>query len=110
MSEKHTPLPWVAVDDGLGTIKDADGNDICDCMGSDFGPNSDAYHAAMIVRAVNSHAELVAALELFTSASMGETRPSRGESSIGWQASDGLSASERVAIANRVLARAKVQP
>jgi len=50
-------------------------------------------------------ADLLAALKLFTSASMSESRPTRGESFIGWQRGDGSSASERVAIARTAIAK-----
>ncbi len=49
---------------------------------------------------------LVEALELFTTASMGETRypgSDRESTHIGWQLGQGMTASERVAIARKVL-------
>lgn len=50
--------------------------------------------------------DLYEALKLFASPSMSESRPSRGESSIGWQRDDGLLASQRVKIAKAALAKA----
>jgi hypothetical protein len=58
------------------------------------------------VRPIGAAPDLLEALKLFTSASMGESRPTRGESSIGWQKGDGLSASDRVAIARAAIAKA----
>jgi hypothetical protein len=50
--------------------------------------------------------ELVAVCEMIVKASMGETRPSRGESFIGWQRGDGANADSVRAAARAALSKA----
>lgn len=55
------PLPW-RVKRGYEIIAD-DASFVAEICGSHTTEDEDAVHAALIVRAVNSHAELVAALD-----------------------------------------------
>lgn len=76
MKTKHTPLPWhVAPSAGKSLIEDQHCNEVASVAtyGAGFGPQGWPFpwhhaeaNAALIVRAVNSHAELVAALETTT--------------------------------------------
>jgi hypothetical protein len=68
--------------------------------------NIEIADAAEHARLIAAAPRLLEALKLFTSPSMGETRTMLGESSIGWQQSDGLTASERVAMARAAVAEA----
>jgi hypothetical protein len=65
MSEKteHSPLPWSTgqLDNGRADYIFASGQAIADCEFSSNGMVNEA-NAAMIVRAVNAHAQIVAAL------------------------------------------------
>jgi hypothetical protein len=92
--QKHTPGPW-DVNDELGSEIWVTGPDrtapvICDIVPRD--PDEylaeDEANAALIAAAP----ELLAVARMVTAASMGETRPSRGESFIGWQRGDGADA------------------
>lgn len=60
-----------------------------------------------IAKIVNSFDAMRAALELFCRASMFESRPSKGESLIGWQDGDGTTAREAIESAKAALAAAK---
>jgi|ERR1700721_492655 len=51
--------------------------------------------------------ELMAVCKMILKASMGETRPSRGESSIGWQRGDGVTADQVKAAARAAIAKAE---
>jgi hypothetical protein len=130
MSEKHTPLPWVLVlpldisDDEFESLTPSDQNkaglvaihmatrleytgvyrsahEIV--LGEDMRPGEDPEmeaNAALIVRAVNSHAELVAALETCADYLEHATQYQQGNPGFEMAA----------ATARNALARAKVQP
>lgn len=57
MSEQnHSPTPWKLNDDG--TISDANGRNVCTIYGATISDE------AFILRAVNAHGGLIAALEI----------------------------------------------
>lgn len=56
---KHSPLPWVIGTAVPDTVFDADHRGVASCARL----LNDEANAALIVRAVNSHADLLAALE-----------------------------------------------
>jgi hypothetical protein len=62
---QHTPTPWV-YDEVTRQIWDAQKCTIVDMDYSDQLPDADVANAAFIVRACNSHEQLVAALKITT--------------------------------------------
>jgi len=114
MSEaKHTPLPWRAddlakirctADDGKGLVAGVYGGRYYNSIpATDVDLVVSRANAALIVRAVNNHAELVAALEGFNL---------RTDMIVGAQGDDIIFRVPRSVItaAAQALARAKVQP
>lgn len=69
MSE-HTPLPWATDNDDPVIIVNAEGSSLGEITSGDpyIGRHEELANAAFIVRAVNCHAELVAALKIETAA------------------------------------------
>lgn len=57
---KTSPLPWKAV---VGHISDANGRTVCSTYDVESSRAEEIDRAQLITRAVNCHAELVAALE-----------------------------------------------
>jgi hypothetical protein len=106
MSEKHTPLPWRTALTDETSIVGSDNSDVASMSGDYHGGDHEnmAANAALICRAVNSHAELVAALEA--------ARDAIAE----WGAYAGPYFQEKwdlagdIAKIDSVIARAKVQP
>lgn len=61
MNVTHSELPWSVY--GPGTlIRTASGEIVADTFGADFDLSIDRANAAMIVKAVNAHSQLIAAL------------------------------------------------
>lgn len=89
------------------SIYDAEGGEIAVFMrGYERDENNDGCESFTNARLCAAAPDLLEALKLFTSASMGETRPTRGESFIGWQTGDGLTARERLKIARAAIIKA----
>ncbi|MCK8788244.1 hypothetical protein M0638_28235, partial [Roseomonas sp. NAR14] len=61
-STKHTPMPWSIDQDGKTALITSNGELIAECGISDLPVKQDQANAAFIVRAVNAHDALVAAL------------------------------------------------
>ncbi len=103
---KHTPGPWIA------DMRHGSGNPVVTTengwwIAETCGPIDNRAEREANAYLIAAALEMLAALKLFTSASMSESRPTRGESFIGWQKGDGLTASERVAIARTAVAKAE---
>lgn len=72
MHPQHTPTPWHVgriVGHFCGVYAER-GAQIADCTSPDFFPEDSKRNAAFIVRAVNNHAQLVAALDDIEAASV----------------------------------------
>jgi hypothetical protein len=59
---KHTPLPWLLHSEYSTVVMTPGRAIIADTLGIDFDADTDRANAAFIVRACNSHEQMVAAL------------------------------------------------
>lgn len=98
-------------------IFDANDDAVCSVYGvpmhsslDEFASDPKYADGVRMLHLIAAAPDLYAALELLSSPSMGESRPSRGESFIGWQKGDGPSAEERLKIARAALSRARGEP
>ena len=59
----HTPTPWFVHDGNRNLVVTATNCIVADALGTDFDSETERANAAFIVRAANSHDQLVALLE-----------------------------------------------
>lgn len=103
MSAKHSPLPWKCTRE---CIIDNANAPVAECDALALSQRMDEANAAFIVRAVNAHDELIAALERI--AAFDDVMASNHLAQTGSYAQFDEPAS--VEIARAALAKAKVQP
>lgn len=115
MSEtKHTPGPWVSSKFGFQVLTGDSWSTVCALKGdASWENNRGDYHQEYEwqrqeanARLIAAAPELLAVVQMVAKASMFETRPHRGESSIGWQSDAKLNGSDVWKAAHAAIAKA----